>query len=198
MRSLRPGRSATAGCIPETGVISVKTGRCLYQGRFKSLLIAGDGEKNIAPKESKKLLPNYPPYIDYCVLYNNQSPYTAGLIVPNKTALTEYVKQREEEPGTVEACKLMLTKLNEELMKFRKGGIYEGMFPEHWLPAVVGILPEPLTAQNGTVNSTSKVVRHKVYEVFREELDFLYTPEGKDIRNPRNTKNMKSMITWKI
>ena len=122
----------------------------------------------------------------------------AGLIVPNKTALTEYVKQREEEPGTVEACKLMLTKLNEELMKFRKGGMYEGMFPERWLPAVVGILPEPLTAQNGTVNSTSKVVRHKVYEVFREELDFLYTPEGKDIRNPRNTKNMKSMITWKI
>ncbi len=60
----------------------------------------------------------------------------------------------------------MLTKLNEELMKFRKGGMYEGMFPERWLPAVVGILPEPLTAQNGTVNSTSKVVRHKVYEVF--------------------------------
>jgi len=50
----------------------------------------------------------------------------------------------------------MLTKLNEELMKFRKGGMYEGMFPERWLPAVVGILPEPLTAQNGTVNSTSK------------------------------------------
>ena len=76
--------------------------------------------------------------------------------------------------------------------------MYDGMLPERWLPAVVGILPEPLTAQNGTVNSTSKVVRHKVYEVFREELDFLYTPEGKDIRNPRNTKNMKSMITWKI
>ena len=165
MRSLRPGRSATAGYSPE-GI-----------------------EEAIAELS---------PYIDYCVLYNNQSPYTAGLIVPNKTALTEYVKQREEEPGTVEACKLMLTKLNEELMKFRKGGMYEGMFPERWLPAVVGILPEPLTAQNGTVNSTSKVVRHKVYEVFREELDFLYTPEGKDIRNPRNTKNMKSMITWKI
>ncbi len=172
-------------------------GSLFVSGRFKSLLIAGDGEK-YSPEGIEEAIAELSPYIDYCVLYNNQSPYTAGLIVPNKTALTEYVKQREEEPGTVEACKLMLTKLNEELMKFRKGGMYEGMFPERWLPAVVGILPEPLTAQNGTVNSTSKVVRHKVYEVFREELDFLYTPEGKDIRNPRNTKNMKSMITWKI
>ena len=29
-------------------------------------------------------------------------------------------------------------------------------------------------------------------------IHIFYTPEGKDIRNPRNTKNMKSMITWKI
>ena len=103
-------------------------------------------------------------------------------------------KSAQEIPTVTQNVKIDVT----ELMKFRKGGMYEGMFPERWLPAVVGILPEPLTAQNGTVNSTSKVVRHKVYEVFREELDFLYTPEGKDIRNPRNTKNMKSMITWKI
>lgn len=128
-------------------------GSLFVSGRFKSLLIAGDGEK-YSPEGIEEAIAELSPYIDYCVLYNNQSPYTAGLIVPNKTALTEYVKQREEEPGTVEACKLMLTKLNEELMKFRKGGMYEGMFPERWLPAVVGILPEPLTApeRNGQFN----------------------------------------------
>ena len=52
------------------------------------------------------------------------------------------------------------------------------------------------TERNGQFNFEGGAAQ--VYEVFREELDFLYTPEGKDIRNPRNTKNMKSMITWKI
>lgn len=172
-------------------------GSLFVSGRFESLLVDGDGEK-YSPEGIEEAIAGSSPYIDYCVLYNNQSSYTVGLIVPDKMALAEYARQREEEPGTVDACKLMLMKLNDELMKFRKGGVYGGRFPERWLPAVVGILREPLTAQNGTLNSASKVVRHKVYETFREDLDFLYTPEGKDIRNPRNTKNMKCVITGKI
>ena len=68
------------------------------------------------------------------------------------------------------------------------------MFPERWLPAVVGILPEPFSEQNGTINSTSKVVRRKVYEIFREELEFIYTPEGKEIRNTRNTRIIKKLF----
>ena len=103
-------------------------GSLFVSGRFKSLLIAGDGEK-YSPEGIEEAIAELSPYIDYCVLYNNQSPYTAGLIVPNKTALTEYVKQREEEPGTVEACKLMLTKLNEELMKFVRVACMKGCFP---------------------------------------------------------------------
>lgn len=159
-------------------------------GRFKSLLIAGDGEK-FSPEGIEEAIVELSPYIDYCVLYNNQSPYTSGLIVPDKVALNEYVSRHGETPGTIEAYKLMLTKIYEELMKFRKDGVYEGMFPERWLPAVISILPEPLCEQNGMINSTTKVVRRRVYEVFRDELDFIYTPEGKDVRNCRNTRNIK-------
>ena len=52
-------------------------------------------------------------------------------------------------------------------------------------------MPAGLSEANGTVNSTGKVVRRKVYELFREELEFMYTPEGKNIRNVRNTKNIR-------
>lgn len=163
-------------------------------GRFKSLLIANDGEK-FSPEGIEEAIAELSPYIDYCVLYNNQSPYTAGLIAPNKQALKEYLKRKDVEPGSVEGYKLMLAKIHKELMKFRHGGVHEGLFPERWLPAVVAILPEPLSDRNGTINSTAKVVRHKVVEVFREELEFVYTPEGKDIQNVRNTGNMRKLFT---
>lgn len=167
-----------------------KEGLLYVQGRFKSLLIAGDGEK-FSPEGIEEAIAELSPYIDYCVLYNNQSPYTAGLIVPNKMALTEYVSRHHETPGSVEGYKLMLTKIYDELMKFRKNGPFEGMFPERWLPAVVCVPPEAFSERNGIINSTSKIVRRQVYELFREELEFIYTPEGKDIRNTRNTKNIK-------
>ena len=176
----------------DMGYVSRK-GLLYVLGRFKSLLIASDGEK-YSPEGIEEAIVELSPYIDYCVLYNNQSPYTSGLIVPNGAALKEYVARHHETVGSVEGYKMMLTKVYEELMKFRKDGPFEGMFPERWLPAVVAVLPEPLSEQNGTVNSTSKVVRRKVYELFREEIEFLYTPEGKDIRNCRNTQNMKKAI----
>lgn len=163
-------------------------------GRFKSLLIAGDGEK-YSPEGIEEAIVELSPYIDDCILYNNQSPYTAGLIVPNKALSTEYVLKNGETPGSIEACKLMLGKIHAEIMKFRKGGEFEGKFPERWLPAVVCILPEPFSEKNGTVNSTAKVVRRRVYELYREELDFVYTPEGKDIRNVRNTRNIKKLMS---
>lgn len=174
------------GYIDEHGLLYVL-------GRFKSLLIAGDGEK-YSPEGIEEAIVELSPYIDYCVLYNNQSPYTSGLIIPNKKALTEYVIRHREKEGSIEAYKMMLAKIHKELMKFRKGGDFEGMFPERWLPAVIGILPEFFGEHNGIINSTSKVVRRKVFEVFREELEFVYTPEGKDIRNSRNTKNIKKLF----
>lgn len=159
-------------------------------GRFKSLLIANDGEK-FSPEGIEEAIVEQSPYIDYCILYNNQSPYTTGLIVPNKQALKDYLKRKGVEQGSVESYKLMLNKINRELMSYRHGGRHEGLFPERWLPAVVAILPEALNEQNGTINSTSKMVRRKIVERFQSELSYIYTPEGKEITNARNTQNIK-------
>lgn len=68
-------------------------------------------------------------------------------------------------------------------------------FLERWLPAVVAVLPEALNEQNGMINSTMKVVRAKVYDRFKEEIDYLYTPEGKEITNKRNLQNLKQLIS---
>ena len=55
-------------------------------GRFKSLLIANDGEK-YSPEGIEEAIIDQSPLIDQCMLYNNQNPYTIGLIVPNMKAL---------------------------------------------------------------------------------------------------------------
>lgn len=162
-------------------------------GRFKSLLIANDGEK-YSPEGIEEAIAGQSRYIDYCILYNNQSLYTSALIEPNRAALKEYARHKGAEPGSVESYKLMLAKINAELMEYRYGGRHAGLFPERWLPAVVAILPESLSEKNGTVNSTSKIVRGKVIELFQPELEYVYTPEGKDIQNVRNTRNIRQYI----
>lgn len=163
-------------------------------GRFKSLLIANDGEK-YSPEGIEETIVEQSKYIDYCILYNNQSPYTAGLIVPNKMALREYIEKQDVESDSMDAYRVMLKKIQSELMAYRVGGKHAHLFPERWLPAVVAVLPEALNEQNGMINSTMKVVRAKVYDRFKEEIDYLYTPEGKEITNKRNLQNLKQLIS---
>lgn len=171
-----------------------KDGWLYVLGRFKSLLIANDGEK-YSPEGIEETIAEQSKYIDYCILYNNQSPYTAGLIVPNKQALREYIEKQDVEPGSMDAYRAMLKKIQGELMAYRVGGKHAHLFPERWLPAVVAVLPELLNEQNEMINSTMKVVRGKVYDRFKEEIDYLYTPEGKDITNKRNLQNLKQLMS---
>lgn len=163
-------------------------------GRFKSLLIANDGEK-YSPEGIEETIAEQSKYIDYCILYNNQSPYTVGLIVPNKMALREYIEKQDVESDSMDAYRVMLKKIQSELVAYRVGGKHAHLFPERWLPAVVAVLPEALNEQNGMINSTMKVVRAKVYDRFKEEIDYLYTPEGKEITNKRNLQNLKQLIS---
>ena len=58
----------------------------------------------------------------------------------------------------------------------------------------LAIVDEPFTEQNGLVNSTMKVVRNKVEEHFRDRLKYLYTPEGRDLKNPKNLASLKKIV----
>ncbi len=51
-------------------------------GRFKSLLIGNDGEK-FSPEGIEEAIVEQSAFIDQVMLYNNQDPYTVGMIVPN-------------------------------------------------------------------------------------------------------------------
>lgn len=156
-------------------------------GRFKSLLISSDGEK-YSPEGIEESLADNSHFIDQVVLYNNQNQYTSALIVANKEALKRYVSRKKPQLSwdTTEAKELALTKLQREINEYRKGGKFEGVFPERWLPAAVAVLGEPFTEQNGLVNSTMKIMRSKVEERYAARIESLYASGAKEIINPEN------------
>ena len=158
-------------------------------GRFKSLLIAADGEK-YSPEGIEENLVESSKYIDGALLHNSQDPYTIALITPNKEALKAYAKELGLDPETKEAKEKMLELLQEEVNMYRKGGRMFGAFPERWLPAAVCVLPEPWTEQNHFLNSSMKVVRGRVEEAYRANMEFAYTPEGKNIVNDMNMASL--------
>ena len=158
-------------------------------GRFKSLLIAADGEK-YSPEGIEENLVESSKYIDGAILHNSQDPYTIALITPNKDALKAYVKEQGLDPKSEEAKVKMLELLQDEVNMYRKGGRLEGMFPERWLPAAVCVLPEPWTEQNHFLNSSMKVVRGRIEEAYKEHMAFAYTPEGKNIVNEKNLASL--------
>ena len=158
-------------------------------GRFKSLLIAADGEK-YSPEGIEENLVESSKYIDGALLHNSQDPYTIALITPNKEALKAYAKELGLDPSTHEAKVKMLELLQDEVNMYRKGGRMSGAFPERWLPAAVCVLPDPWTEQNHFLNSSMKVVRGRVEEAYKSNMEFAYTPEGKNIVNDMNLASL--------
>lgn len=171
------------GYMSNEGLLYVK-------GRFKSLLISSDGEK-YSPEGIEEALVEKSRYIDQVMLYNNQSAYTTALIVPNKENLTRKIKEYGLSLDTTEGREAALKKLESELNKYKRGGAFEGMFPERWLPSCFAILKEPFTEQNHMINSTMKMVRGKIEKAHAERIKYLYTAEGKQLLNDQNMDALK-------
>ena len=160
-------------------------------GRFKSLLISSDGEK-YSPEGFEDSITETSKWVNACVLHNNQKPFCMALFVPDKAALTEAAKKHGlDDPASPEGKNYMLDLIQADVDSYKKGGKHEGLFPERWLPSAIGLCDEEFTIANKMMNSTMKIVRGKVEEHYANLLDYLYTPEGKDIHNPRNLKALK-------
>ncbi len=166
------------GYIDEDGFLFVL-------GRDKSLLIGNDGEK-YSPEGIEEAITDHSVFIEQIMLFNNQSPYTVALLVPNKETLLNELKMKNISPGDKEGYEEILRLLLAEINQYFEGGKYEGLFPKRWLPAAIAVLGEGFTEQNHLLNSTLKMVRGKITELYKNRIDYLYTSEGKDIFNSQN------------
>jgi len=161
-------------------------------GRFKSLLIADDGEK-FSPEGIEEAMAEQSKYIDQCMLYNNQKPYTVSIIVPNQHALKLFLEERNLIAASEEGKRAVLTLIENEVNEYRTNGKFGKMFPQRWLPVAIGILEEGFTEENGLMNSTMKIVRGKIMDRYQDLIDFLYTPDAKAVTNERNIEQVEKM-----
>ncbi|HKI78723.1 MAG TPA: AMP-binding protein [Ignavibacteriaceae bacterium] len=166
------------GYLDEDGYIYVL-------GRIKSLLIGNDGEK-YSPEGIEEAFTEQTDFIDQVMLYNSQSQYTVALVVPNRETILKWLKNNSLNQHNEEGQKSVLKKIESEIGKFKSGGEFAGQFPEKWLPAAVAILGEGFTEENKFINSTLKMVRPKITDFYKNRIDYLLTPEGKDICNRQN------------
>ena len=167
-----------------------KDGFLYVLGRFKSLLIGSDGEK-FSPEGIEEALVDQSPYIDQCLLYNNQNAWTSGMIVPNMTAIKRELEKHGIQLGTDQSVTVTLKIIQSEVDAYKAGGKFGNSFPERWIPTSIAVLPEAFTEQNQLLNSTMKMVRGKITENFKDELEFLYTPEAKNIQNKMNKEAVR-------
>lgn len=160
-------------------------------GRFKSLLISADGEK-YSPEGMEEAIVDKSPYIAQILIYNNQSPFTGAIVVPDGEALKRELDARnipsEQRP------RIAALIISAEIDRYRTGGSFAGEFPERWLPSGLAIVDEAFTEQNGLVNSTMKIVRNKVEKHFANRLEYLYTPEGRKPDNPQNLASLEKIV----
>ncbi len=162
-------------------------------GRYKSLLISDDGEK-YSPEGIEEAFTEQSKYIDQVMLYNDQKPFTVVLLHPNKEAISKFLKSNGFDPnsdtGKFEALKC----IERELFEYRNDGKFSDMFPHRWLPTSVGILSQPFTEENRMMNSTMKMVRGVITEHYNDLIEYLYTPEGKNITNKRNLEEINKIL----
>jgi len=163
-------------------------------GRYKSLLIADDGEK-YSPEGIEESFSDLSEYVDQCMLYNNQNPYTVALVYPNPDALKRHLKKQGLAPDSEEGINACLTLVDNEVREYRSKGKYGDIFPQRWIPANLGILSEGFTVENKLMNPTMKMIRPKVEEHYSELIEFLYTPVSKTVINPSNEEAMKKLLS---
>lgn len=179
-QALRDGWLYTGdlGFVDEEGYLHVL-------GRIKSLLISKTGEK-YSPEGIEEALAATSPYIEQVMLYNDHNPYTVALIVPNREAVLDYLRSQGLSCMTEEGQAAALRLFQAAIDAFRHGGSRAGLFEKEWLPTTFAVLGEGFTEDNRMLNSTLKLVRRRVAEFYRNRIEYMYTPEGKDPFNRQN------------
>ncbi len=168
--------------------------RFLYVlGRFKSLLISDDGEK-YSPEGIEETITDRSPFIDQMMLYNNQNKYTTALLVPNGEALAKWAKDNNINLAIPQGPEAILKELESVISQYKQGGTHDNLFPSRWLPAAIAILDEPFSGDNKMLNSLGKMVRTKIVERYKDTIEYLYSPEAKNILNHRNLESIKKVL----
>ncbi|MCE5256432.1 MAG: hypothetical protein LLF89_06245, partial [Spirochaetaceae bacterium] len=126
--------------------------------------------------------------IDQIMTWCIYRKYVCALIVLDGDKVRKLIESRGLSTAR-ELCQV----LQEEFVRFRSS-ISAQELNNSWIPVTFQILPEPFNENDGTINSTLKLVRYRVEELYGELLEYSYTKEGSSTLNPRNLATLQSLF----
>lgn len=157
-------------------------------GREKALLISPNGEK-YSPEGIEEAIVNTASLISQVMVYNDMKPFTVAVVVVSEEKARRLMTQQSLDAES------LIGLVEEDLQKFTTHEAYKGQFPEMWIPRAFVLASEPFTEQNLMINSTLKMVRHKVLDAYKQPVEALYRSDGNKNQNSHNMKVIESLIS---
>ncbi len=157
-------------------------------GREKALLISEDGEK-YSPEEIEEAIVNSSSFINQIMIYNNQNKYTTALLTLNSSGIKNWMQKEK-----IQSADEILKKIKEEMLLFSNQPEFKGKFPSKWIPAQFQIIEEEFSEANKMINSTLKMVRKNITEVYQDRLDIMYEKDAQKNASEENLKVAKNLF----
>ncbi|MEA1912047.1 MAG: AMP-binding protein, partial [Spirochaetota bacterium] len=154
-------------------------------GRAKALLISTDAEK-YSPEEIEETVISTQNLISQIMLYCDHKNYTTCLLTVNKEAFNSMRITDETK---------LLKQIWVNLNDWKNNPANKQNFPEQWVPSTFQLITELFSEQNKMINSTMKMVRYRITEVYQDRIDFMYTDEGKEYINKKNIDAAKKILS---
>ncbi|HUX39993.1 MAG TPA: AMP-binding protein [Rectinemataceae bacterium] len=157
-------------------------------GREKALLVGADGEK-YSPEEIEEAVTFSTDLIDQIMAWCDEQKYVSVFLTLDEARVKRTIADRG-----IATAEALLSVLKDEFFRFKtdpKGR----KIPPAWIPAGFHIMPEIWSDRDGTVNSTMKIVRHRIVEVYRDRIDYACGPEGSRTENPRNLEVLRKIFS---
>ena len=159
-------------------------------GREKALLISEDGEK-YSPEEIEEALVTSSDLILQAMIYNDHKKYTTALLTLNKPMIKNRLARGEW--GT---ARELAQELKKEMLLFTKQPEFLDKFPTKWIPSNFQIVEEEFSEENQMINSTLKMVRHRITETYKDKLELMYGSEAQLKSKASNLAALESLFEY--
>ena len=157
-------------------------------GREKALLISEDGEK-YSPEEIEEAIVNCSDWIQQVMIYNDHKKFTTALITLNETSIRDFRGNTNHED-----LKDLHKSIKEEMLAFSKQDEFKDKFPTKWIPSNFQVIEEAFSEENQMINSTLKMVRHKITETYQDRLDLMYGNQPLESSVEANISVLSNML----
>jgi long-chain acyl-CoA synthetase len=154
----------------------------------KKEIIVTSGGKNIAPQPLENEL-RLDKYISQAMVFGDRKPYLVALLTPNIERLVDL--GRDEKLNYIDMEELVNTDRVREIYTERIKELNKTLPPYETIKKFV-LLPRDFSIEGGELTPTLKLKRKKIYTMYQDKIEQLYTPNGMGVSNhPQSTNGEK-------